>query len=110
MPVMGPKGQIVISKEIRDRLGIGPGWLAIERVVDDHVEIHFVPPKHNRSLFGILRGKSDVTVSDAEWPEVRERVWAEVMAEKFGPASTPEHEESAPPRQPRRVAESDGPR
>jgi len=41
---VGPKGQVVISKEIRDRLGIGPGWLALQRLVDDHVELFFVPP------------------------------------------------------------------
>lgn len=37
--VVGHKGQVVIAKEIRDSLGIGPGWVALQRVVDDHVEI-----------------------------------------------------------------------
>ncbi|GMU39554.1 MAG: hypothetical protein AMXMBFR23_04200 [Chloroflexota bacterium] len=86
MPVMGPKGQIVISKEIRDRLGIGPGWLAIERVVDDHVEIHFVPPKHNRSLFGILRPSSDVSyahLSEEEYNEMLDRSIERAIAEEW---------------------------
>jgi AbrB family looped-hinge helix DNA binding protein len=53
--VVGSKGQIVISKEIRDRLGVGPGWKAMQRLVDDHVEIRFIPPTHRRSLAGILK-------------------------------------------------------
>jgi len=53
--VIGPKGQVVIKKEIRDRLGVGPGWKATQRIVDDHVELHFIPPTHNRSLAGILK-------------------------------------------------------
>jgi AbrB family looped-hinge helix DNA binding protein len=57
--VVGPKGQVVIEKEIRDRLGIGPGWKAIQRIVDDHVELRFIPPPHNRSLAGCLRHLMD---------------------------------------------------
>lgn len=53
--VLGPKGQIVIDKPIRDRLGIGPGWQSIQRVVGDHVEVRFLPPEHNRSLRGTAR-------------------------------------------------------
>ena len=41
---------MVINKEIRKKLGIEPGWLALQRIVDDHVEIYFLPPEHNRSL------------------------------------------------------------
>lgn len=52
---VGPKGQIVIEKEIRDRLGVQPGWRAVQRLSDDHVEIYFLPPEHNRSLAGSLR-------------------------------------------------------
>jgi AbrB family looped-hinge helix DNA binding protein len=51
---VGPKGQIVISKHIRDRLGVEPGWHALQVLVDDHVEIYFIPPPHNRSLAGCL--------------------------------------------------------
>lgn len=52
---VGPKGQIVIEKEIRDRLGVQPGWRAVQRLADDHVEVYFLPPEHNRSLAGSLR-------------------------------------------------------
>jgi bifunctional DNA-binding transcriptional regulator/antitoxin component of YhaV-PrlF toxin-antitoxin module len=53
--VIGRKGQLVIEKEIRDRLGVGPGWKATQRIVDDHVELRFLPPTHNRSLAGCLK-------------------------------------------------------
>lgn len=41
--LVGPKGQVVIAKEIRERLGIRPGWRVIQRLVDDHVELYFLP-------------------------------------------------------------------
>ena len=47
--VMGPKGQVTISKEIRERLGIGPGWMAVQHVVGEHVELHFVAPEQDES-------------------------------------------------------------
>lgn len=52
---VGEKGQVVIEKGIRDRLGVKPGWRAVQRLADDHVEIYFLPPEHNRSLGGSLR-------------------------------------------------------
>jgi len=54
MNTVGTKGQVVIEKAIRDKLGIGPGWKAVQTVVGNRVEIQFVPPEHNRSLFGVL--------------------------------------------------------
>ncbi|MGH2354046.1 MAG: AbrB/MazE/SpoVT family DNA-binding domain-containing protein, partial [Chloroflexota bacterium] len=74
---VGPKGQVVIEKEIRDKLGVEPGSLAVQRLVDDHVEIRFLPPVrlHNRSLLGILRPYSDVTVPPEEWQAAREKAW-----------------------------------
>ncbi len=48
------KGQVVIEKEIRDRLGVKPGWRAVQRLIDDHVEIYFLPPEHSGSLAGSL--------------------------------------------------------
>jgi AbrB family looped-hinge helix DNA binding protein len=55
MNTVGTKGQVVIEKAIRDKLGIGPGWTAVQRLVDNKVEIRFVPPEHDRSAFGVLR-------------------------------------------------------
>ncbi|HET9016533.1 MAG TPA: AbrB/MazE/SpoVT family DNA-binding domain-containing protein [Thermomicrobiaceae bacterium] len=80
---VGSKGQVVIEKAIRDRLGVEPGWLALQVLVDDHVEIRFVPPEHDRSLAGVLAGHSRVRVPDADsLREARERVWDERAHER----------------------------
>ena len=80
---VGPKGQVVISKEIRDRLGVQPGWLALQQVVDDHVEIYFVPPEHTRSLMGSLAKYIQVTVPPGEaWDRAREHAWEEAAREQ----------------------------
>ena len=52
--IVGPKGQVVIEKEIRDRLGVRSGWRTLQLLVEDHVEIRFLPPEHGRSLAGSL--------------------------------------------------------
>jgi AbrB family looped-hinge helix DNA binding protein len=79
--VVGTKGQVVIAKEIRDELGIGPGWLALQRLVDDHVEIYFVMPEHNRSLKGALQKYIDPAVVESlkglSWQEIRDKAWVE---------------------------------
>jgi hypothetical protein len=51
---VGPKGQVVIEKAIREKLGVRPGWQALQLLAGDHVAIYFVPPPHNRSLAGCL--------------------------------------------------------
>jgi bifunctional DNA-binding transcriptional regulator/antitoxin component of YhaV-PrlF toxin-antitoxin module len=72
--VVGPKGQVVIEKEIRDRLGIQPGWKAIQIPAEDHVKIYFIPPEHNRSLRGIAKPFI------RRWPKPDED-WDEAVAE-----------------------------
>ena len=79
---VGPKGQIVIEKAIRDQLGIQPGSEAIQRVVDGRLEIAFRRPRHRRSLAGAAR--PFIT----RWPTQEELDnpgdgWAEAAAEKF---------------------------
>lgn len=52
---VGPKGQVVIEHRIRERLGVQPGMFALQELIDDHVEIRFLPAEHDRSLAGAAR-------------------------------------------------------
>ena len=82
---VGEKGQVVIDKAIRDRLGIGPGWLAIQRIVDNHVEIYFVTPEHNRSLAGSLAPYTNVNIPlGTEWNKAKEKAWDLEVQERYG--------------------------
>lgn len=47
---VGEQGEVVIDGKLREELGIGPGWFALQQVVDDHLEVQFLPPEHNETL------------------------------------------------------------
>jgi AbrB family looped-hinge helix DNA binding protein len=79
---VGTKGQVVIEKGIRERLGVAPGSMAIQRLVDDHVEIYFVPPAHTRSLRGILASGIKRHVPPEEWNAMRDGAWAQAAREE----------------------------
>jgi AbrB family looped-hinge helix DNA binding protein len=81
---VGTKGQIVIEKAIRDKLGIEPGSLAVQRIVDGRVEIIFFPPEHNRSLAGVLAPYIKRRIAPGrEWDEAREMAWEAEAKEKM---------------------------
>ena len=83
--VVGQKGQVVIAKEIRDSLGIAPGWVALQRIVDDYVEIRFLPPEHRESLKGSLAPYVTRHIpSSAEFAEAKERAWHSAAHERSG--------------------------
>ena len=83
--VVGAKGQIVIAKEIRDRLGVEPGWIALQRLAGDHVEVYLVPPEHRKSLKGSLAQHVKATVAPGqEWDKARDAAWAEAAKGKIG--------------------------
>lgn len=83
--VVGPKGQVVITKEIRDRLGVEPGWMALQRLVNDHVEVYFLPPEHRKSLKGSLSKHIKVRVAPgSEWNRAREAAWRKEAQERVG--------------------------
>lgn len=56
---IGPKGQVVIPKELRDELGIEPGDEVSFWLHDDHVAVR--PADHRRPLRGRFR---DSALSD----------------------------------------------
>ncbi len=80
---VGEKGQIVIEKPIRDALGIEPGYVAVQAIVGNHIELRFYPPEHNRSLKGILAGYVQRSVSEEEWPQAKEEAWAQATIEDW---------------------------
>ncbi|MCH7842957.1 MAG: AbrB/MazE/SpoVT family DNA-binding domain-containing protein [Chloroflexi bacterium] len=82
--VVGKKGQVVITKKLRDELGVEPGSLTYQTVVDGHLEIHFFPPEHNRSLLGSLAPYTDVVVQPGEeWRKAKEKAWEAAASEKM---------------------------
>src|SRR5438552_706672 len=80
--LVGPKGQVVIEKAIREQLGVKPGWQALQILVDNHVEVYFVPPPHSRSLAGCLASYVKGPIPDddeAAW----DRAIGEAIASDF---------------------------
>lgn len=81
--IVGTKGQVVISKDIRDQLGVEPGWVALQRLVADHLEVYFVPPQHKKSLKGALANHIRVRVAPGEeWDKARDIAWNKAAEEK----------------------------
>ena len=84
---VGTKGQVVIAKEIRDQLGVEPGWLALQRLVGDHVEVYFLPPEHRNSLKGSLAEYIKVHIAPGQdWDEARHTAWESAAKEAIGSA------------------------
>ncbi len=50
---VGDNGEVVIDGKLREELGIGPGWFALQKVVDGYLEVEFLPPEHSESMVGI---------------------------------------------------------
>ena len=82
---VGDKGEIVIEKELREQLGIRPGWIAMQRLVDNRIEIQFIPPEHDKSLKGSLAEYVKKSIAPGEeWDEAREAAWNHRAQKKMG--------------------------
>ena len=79
--LVGSKGQITIEKEFRDALGIQPGWRAVQSLEADRIVIAFRPPKHNRSLLGILGGPDVPQLDSKAFQQAVDRAWDEAVGE-----------------------------
>ena len=83
---VGSKGEMHIRKELLEALGIGPGWIALQRVVDNKLEVEFLPPEHRESLAGSLPKPDNVPgiPADADWGKIREEAWTRRAEQKMG--------------------------
>jgi AbrB family looped-hinge helix DNA binding protein len=61
---IGPKGQVVIPKELRERLGIGPGDEVDFELDEDAAAVRVEPVRDHPTLRGSLAGHG--LVSDLE--------------------------------------------
>ena len=82
---IGPEGEVTIAKEIREALGVEPGSMAVQQVVDDHIELRIYPAEHQRSLRGILAPSRKHRIPPEEWNERKEQAWADAVREEWAP-------------------------
>ena len=73
------RGQITIDRAARRALGVTPGMVAVQVVVDGHLEVYFIPGPHRRSLFGVLSPERPVTLES--WEQLEERAAQSIAAE-----------------------------
>lgn len=59
--VTSAKGQVVIPKEERDKVGIGPGTRVVVVAVDDHIEVRPLPAKPVEHFYGFFKGGPSLT-------------------------------------------------
>jgi AbrB family looped-hinge helix DNA binding protein len=59
--VTSAKGQIVIPKTERDKVGIGPGTRVVVTAVDDHIEVRPIPENPVEYFHGFFKGGPSLT-------------------------------------------------
>lgn len=83
--MVGKKGQVVVEKPWRDALRVEPGSIAVQKVVDDHLEIRFYPPEHDQSLAGVLSEEIKRPLPAEDWDQVRQAAWEDAAQARFAP-------------------------
>jgi hypothetical protein len=62
---------------------VKPGWVALQRLVDDRVEIYFLPPEHHETLKGSLASYVKAGIPPGEaWDKARQAAWEAAAREK----------------------------
>jgi len=71
MSKVSDRWQITIDRKARKQLGVKPGMIPYQRVVDGHLEVIFLPGPHNESLFGVFpaAGKQRPPITNREIEE-----------------------------------------
>jgi hypothetical protein len=82
MTTVGTKYQMVIERQARQALGVAPGWRAVQTVVDDHLEVRFLPPEHDESLAGSLRAYAGSKAADLA--QAKQEGWKAHVEEGWG--------------------------
>jgi bifunctional DNA-binding transcriptional regulator/antitoxin component of YhaV-PrlF toxin-antitoxin module len=83
MTQVGARYQAVIERGVRRRLGIRTGWVAVQTVVGDHLEVRFLPPEHERSLAGSLSQYAGGTEAGGEHADEERMAWEEHVDEEW---------------------------
>jgi len=88
---VGERGQITIERELRERLGVKPKDIAIQRIEDGRLVVEFVRPHepHTRSLVGMLgppatTGSTAADVDDAVGQGIAEE-WRSYLEQEVVP-------------------------
>jgi hypothetical protein len=81
---VGQRYQMVIEESIRKKLGIAPGWVGVQAVVDGKLQVTFIPPTNNESLAGSLHQYSRGPVDDEDWHKIEEAAWIAHVDEIWG--------------------------
>ncbi len=79
---VGERGQITISKEIREQLNVHPKDVAVQQVEGNRLVVTFLPAPHSRSLRGALKPRPARPIED--WSEVEERLAEGLAREATG--------------------------
>jgi hypothetical protein len=73
------RSQITIDPQARRALSVEPGMEAVQIVVDNHLEVYFIPARHRESVFGVLPPEEPISSDD--WGEIRERAADAIAAD-----------------------------